>query len=146
LLEDGTGAPWTKPGVVDEDGPGYFTLPHAYWTQGYVDRLTMPGKAMLLIMLAETHNPKKPTFVMPVERAHEWYGVSERTAERGYVELGREKLLLVRQIKVKDERHPAGRREIYHRALDKPFRTSDRARLQTAASTSVRKQDARSST
>jgi hypothetical protein len=41
---------------------------------------------MLLIMLAETQALTKTAFNMPVERAQEWYGISERTAERGYGE------------------------------------------------------------
>ena len=38
---------------------------------------------MLLLSLAETQDPKRPSFAMAYERASEWYGVSERTAERG---------------------------------------------------------------
>lgn len=134
LLEDRSGEPWVQPGRVDEEGPGFFTVPFAYWTQGYADRLSLPGKAMLLILLAETQDPKGRTALnLPVERAKEWYGLSERTAERGYAELRKEGLLLVHVTKVADKRHPAGRREVYWRALDRPFRSIDRARLQKAA-------------
>jgi hypothetical protein len=133
LREDGSREPWTKPGASEEEGLGYFTVPYAYWTRGYADRLTLPGKAMLLIILKETQNPKTPVFSMAVERAQEWYGLSERSAERGYGELRREGLLLIKVTKVADKRHPAGRREVYWRALGKPFGTMDRARLQRAA-------------
>ena len=138
LHEDGSGRPWTRPGVVEETGPGYFTLPHAYWTGGHADRLSLPGKTMLLIILAETQNPKTPAFSMPVERAQQWYGISERSAERGYTDLHKAGLLLVRKTKVIDARHPAGRRDVYWRALAHPFGTDDRARLQDAARTAAR--------
>lgn len=137
LREDGEAGAWSKPGLVEEEGPGYFTLPHNYWTDGFVDELTLPGKAMLLILLAETQNPKTPAFNMAVERAHAWYGISERTAERGHSELSKQKLLLVKRTKKADPRHPAGRRDVYWRALRSPFATDDRARLQQAAKKGV---------
>ena len=145
LLEDGSGERWTRPGQVEEDGPGYFALPYAYWTEGIVDELTLPGKAMLMIMLAETQDPKHPTFNMAVERAPDWYGISGRTAERGYSQLSRSGLLLVKIQKVADARHPAGRREVYHRALATPFGTDDRMRLQRRAVKAVRRQNATAS-
>lgn len=126
--------------MTEEEGPGFFTLPHEYWTDGYCDRLTLPGKAMLLILLAETQNPKTPAFRMAAARAPQWYGMSERTAERGYTELSREGVLLVKRVKVADPRHPAGRRDDYWRALAHPFSTPDRARLQKAATTAARQQ------
>lgn len=142
LHEDGTGAAWTRPGQDDEEGPGYFALPHSYWTTGIADQLTLPGKALLLIILAETQDPKHPTFNMAVERAPSWYGISERTAERGYAQLSKLGLLRTKIQKVADPRHPAGRREVYHRALGTPFGTDDRMRLQRAAVAAVKKQSA----
>jgi hypothetical protein len=138
LMEDGRGGRWSRPGVEAEEGPGYFTLPHAYWTAGWSEELKIPGKAMLLILLAETQSPTKPNFSMAVERAQEWYGISERTAERGYGELGRAGLMTTRVAKIADPRHPAGRREKYYRALHRPFRTPDRAKLQRAATAAAR--------
>jgi hypothetical protein len=140
LREDQSGEAWTRPGVTEEEGPGFFTLPHEYWTGGYCDRLALPGKAMLLILLAETQNPKTPAFRMAAARAPQWYGLSERTAERGYTELSRENLLLVKRVKVADPRHPAGRRDDYWRALAHPFSPPDRARLQKVATTAARQQ------
>lgn len=85
-LEDGSGAEWDNPGSNPATiGKGYLTIPHAYWTTGLVDRLSFPGKALFLIMLSET--TKDRSFAMAAERAPSWYGVSERTAERGYKEL-----------------------------------------------------------
>lgn len=139
LREDGSGEKWVKAGSVPEPGPGFFVMPHGYWHSGLMDRLTLPGKALLLIALAETQDPKKPRFAMAVERAPEFYGISERTAERGYGDLRRENLLLVRLQKVRDDKHPAGRREVYWRALASPFSTYDRALLQQESKTRTRK-------
>ncbi|MCW2691237.1 MAG: hypothetical protein JWR37_6127 [Mycobacterium sp.] len=139
-LHEGTGEVWTRPGEDDQEGgPGYFTLPHAYWTSGYADQLTLPGKAMLLIMLAETQQPTKKHFAMAVSQAKDWYGISERTAERGYRELNNADLLLVKIQKVPDSKHPAGRREIWHRALSSPFSTVDRFHLQHEAKAAAEK-------
>jgi hypothetical protein len=139
LREDGSGAAWHRPGAEDEEGPGYFVIPHTYWTMLHADELSLPGKAMLLIMLAETQNPRTPSFSMAVERAQDWYGISERTAERGYGELNKAGVLLVKVQRVADPRHPVGRRDVYHRALGSPFDTMSRARLQRSAVKAARK-------
>ncbi|MDO3403429.1 hypothetical protein QWI29_25575 [Mycolicibacterium neoaurum] len=139
-LHEGTGEAWTRPGEDDQEGgPGYFTLPHTYWTMGYADQLTLPGKAMLLIMLAETQQPTKKHFAMAVSQAKDWYGISERTAERGYRELNNAGLLLVKIQKVPDAKHPVGRREVWHRALGSPFGTMDRFHLQHEAKAAAEK-------
>ncbi|MFD6514550.1 hypothetical protein [Rhodococcus sp. NPDC060176] len=134
LLEDGSGRKWSKPGRPDEltESEGYFTIPHEYWTDGYIDRLRLPGKAMLLIMLKETQG--KPPFEMAVDRAPKWYGISERTAERGYAELNAEKLLDIHIQREASPRLPKGvLRERYHRALRDPFSTVRRRDLQIEA-------------
>lgn len=129
LLEDGSGAAWTRPGQSRRTlGPGYFVIPYSYWTSGLVDELTLPSKAMFLIILAETS--MKPSFTMAIERAQQWYGISERTAERGYQQLGKAGVLLQRRQVVADPRSPTGLRPVWHRALDDPYSTSARANLQ----------------
>lgn len=135
LLEDGSRQEWSRPGAQGGDLVslgGYFTIPHEYWTDGYIDRLRLPGKAMLLIMLKETQG--NPPFEMAVERAQTWYGISERTAERGYAELSGEKLLDIRIQRSASPRLPKGvLRERYHRALRDPFSTHRRRELQAEA-------------
>jgi hypothetical protein len=137
LLEDGSGAPWTRPGQdASNVGPGYFTIPYAYWISGLVDQLGLPGKAMLLIMLAETS--KNPTFAMAVERAPQWYGFSERTAERGYQQLRDADILLQHRQVVVEPRSPTGLRAVWHRALTDPYSTEARAQLQKVAQRATR--------
>lgn len=89
LHEDGSRQPYTSPdGSAPEDV--YLTLPFAYWTstERWYRRLTLPGKAMLLI--ASSLNPK---FLLPTEEAKKWYGVSGDTAARGFRELENSGLL-----------------------------------------------------
>jgi hypothetical protein len=147
LLEDGSGTPWSRSGSDPATiGKGYLTVPNDYWTAGLVDRLELPGKAMLLIMLSET--TKNPTFSMAVERAPRWYGISERTAERGYqqlrkVRLGEDTLLLEHKQVVVDPRSPTGLRAVWHRALVDPYSQYSRAKARALARRMVqRKQQA----
>lgn len=147
LDEDGSGDDYVKPGTTEEAGPGYFTVPHAYWNTGLSEKLTMPGKAMFLIALAETHSPQKLAFSIAVERVPDWYGISERTAERGYRELiVKAKVMSFKVKKIADRRHPAKRREEYWRALDAPYSNTSRARMQKRAVDAVKKADAGSTT
>jgi hypothetical protein len=94
LNESGDGTPYERPsnGAADR----YFRLPFAYWVNGpddsnevWVDTLSLPAKAMLLISLS-----LKPGFVLPVERAVNWYGISGDSAQRGLDELRKHDLLL----------------------------------------------------
>ncbi|AXO32608.1 hypothetical protein [Micromonospora sp. B006] len=144
LLEDGSGLSWDRPGQNRSTvGKGYLTIPHEYWTSGLVDQLTLPGKAMFLIMLAET--TQNPRFSMAVARAPKWYGISERTAERGYKELREIKVaddqpLLREHLQVvADPRSPTQLRPVWHRALSDPYSQAARAAQQSATTKAVRR-------
>ncbi|MFJ6501670.1 hypothetical protein [Streptomyces virginiae] len=78
LLEDGTGLPYRKPG----DGP-YFQLPFEYWGEGFNTKLSLPGKAMLLIALSL----RKPEFALVHAKIQEWYGINTQTVAKGIGEL-----------------------------------------------------------
>lgn len=137
LLEDGSGEPFIQAGRPGTDvGPGYLTIPHEFWTTGLVDQLTLPGTALFLIALAET--TKKTSFEMAVERAKPYYGISERTAERGYKELNAAGVLLTHGQTVNDPRSSTGRRVRYHRALTSPYSTGARIELQKATRNATR--------
>lgn len=140
LMETGeTSTAWTRPGEdPDEGGPGFFVIPHAYWTTGLSEKLTMPGKAMFLVLLHDTQSPNSLTFSAALERMALWYGLSERTAERGYRELRAAGVLAEHVQRVSDPRHPTGRRAVHHRALLKPYGTRDRMVLQGKTRTAVR--------
>lgn len=135
LRENGDGSPWTDAPDRSDGSRGFFTLPFDYWTAGTIDDLSLPGKAMLLIILKETQDPtaKRKTFVMALERAKDWYGISERTAERGLLQLRQAGLLGEKRQLVPDARHPLGRREEWHRVLTDPYGTAHREALRKAA-------------
>jgi hypothetical protein len=85
LREDASGEPYTRP--LGKSLPDRFlTLSHAFWLDGWCDRLKLPGLAMLLVALHET-GPKKPVFQLPTEHTPSWYGWSADTTERGLAEL-----------------------------------------------------------
>lgn len=131
LLEDGSGDPYFRPGRDrDTVGPGYLIIPRAFWIDGVVDRVRLPGLAMLLIGLAETG--QKERFTLSVDRVHEWYGFSERTAERGYNELLRLNIMYAHRQIVIDARTASGLRNVYHRELAGHFSFSERADLREA--------------
>lgn len=137
LMEDGSGADYIRPGSLQgEGGPGFFTIPHLYWDNGYADRLKIPGKMALLIGLSET--TKDPTWDVPTTRADEWYGISERTLERGYTELSKENLLLVHRQQVRAKRSATGVTYVYHRALTGSFSRDERHAAQEAAKQTMR--------
>lgn len=77
LHESGNGEPYTRPKTLTEGG--WVTLPYAYWLDGFEDQLSLPEKLMLLVSLDQ-----KQRFELPTNRTAEWYGISERTASRGF--------------------------------------------------------------
>lgn len=81
LDEDGSGAEYVRP-TDDKVHGTWFSIPHAYWLEGWDKRLELPGKAMLLIALSSS-----PEFRLPLDYVQDWYGVSKSTARRGLKEL-----------------------------------------------------------
>ncbi len=84
LLDDtGSGAVYAhgKASVGKQD---YFKLPHAFWLEGWHERLDLPATAVLLIALS-----LRQAFSLPYERAGDWYGLSRDTVRRGVAELRR---------------------------------------------------------
>ncbi|MDG6108814.1 hypothetical protein Daura_06135 [Dactylosporangium aurantiacum] len=76
LREDGSGAPYTRPGVTDKDA--YLQLPLAFWLKGFDGKMTMPSLAMLLTVCSA-----RSWEDYPAERMPDWYGWSADTTERG---------------------------------------------------------------
>ncbi|HXP18125.1 MAG TPA: hypothetical protein VN840_00635 [Streptosporangiaceae bacterium] len=112
LHEAGTGAPYTYP---EKD---YFKLPFAYWTtdDAWYHILSFPAKATLLIALS-----LRSPFVLPAERAPEWYGMSADTLDRGQREL-RQARLLTRTFTVTENwLSPTGKTTQYSFSLNAPF-------------------------
>jgi hypothetical protein len=82
LHENGLRDPYTAP-----EGR-YFTLPLAYWTDRWYSRLSVAGKATLLIA-----SSLKPGFYLPESQVNRWYGISADTLGAGFKELRREDVL-----------------------------------------------------
>lgn len=77
LREDGSGERYTRPKGASE-AERFLKLPHAFWDEGFDQKVDLPGLAMLLAVARE-----KPWKDFPAEKAPEWYGWSPDTTERG---------------------------------------------------------------
>lgn len=141
LLEDGSGAEYARPTAAGaEVGKGFFIIPDDAWLTGLIDKLRLPGLAMFLVCLHDTH--QHSSFQVPLDKMSTWYGISERTAERGYNELLAQNVLRTRVQMIAAPRTPSGLRPITHRALVDPYSKDAREALQAKARTRVRAQNA----
>lgn len=79
-MEDGSGDPYEPP--VNK-GEKYLQLPFEYWEEGMHTKLSLAGKAMFLIALAQ----RKPKFSLVQARTSDWYGLAQRTVAVGIEDL-----------------------------------------------------------
>ncbi len=103
MREDGSGEPYVHLGEAKHP---YLQLPVAYWVnddENWSSTLSLPAKAMLLIGLS-----LRPGFMLPVEKAPDWYGVSADSAQRGLAELERRGALSRSRVKKKAPLTPLG--------------------------------------
>ncbi len=98
LREDGSGDPYTHPGVARTESKraegDYFSLPHAYWRMGLQDRVALPTKAVLLIALSRPED----RFILPLEHASKWYAISQDSLRAGIRQLQMMTLLDVEHV------------------------------------------------
>lgn len=113
LREDGTGEKYERPVRKDDY---WFHLPHAYWTDGYHQMLSMPAKTMLLIALS-----LQDDFYLPLDKAPDWYGISRDSAGRGLRELETQNLLVSRKQWIKNQRSDTGWIEQRRYTLTGPY-------------------------
>lgn len=128
LREDGSGLEYTRPKSAS-DGH-WFALPHAYWTEGLDQTLSLPEKALLLVALDQQEG-----FQLPTERTRAWYGLSTSTATRGLAGLRQRELLSYSSGWRLDLKSKTGWAEERHYTLLGAFSTDARAELRTAART-----------
>jgi len=114
LREDGSGAPYTRPGKGNPDR--FLRLPHSFWRDGWHERLDLPATAMLLVALHE-----KNVFELPAERVPDWYGWSADTAERGLATLEQFGLLTHTVRLKKAPLSPTGLTKVNRYLLHAPF-------------------------
>ncbi len=114
LRPDGSREPYQRP--AGTGGERYLKLDHAFWTEGWHERLDLPATAMLLVSLHE-----KPAFTLPTEHMKAWYGFSPDTAERGFTTLEEQGLLACRQKIRKAPLSPTGATTVNVYTLLPPF-------------------------
>ena len=114
LREDASGQPYTRPGKGNPDR--FLRLPHAFWREGWHERLDLPASAMLLVALHE-----KANFELPAERVPDWYGWSADTAERGLATLEHFGLLTRTTRLKKAPLSPSGLTKVNRYLLHEPF-------------------------
>lgn len=92
--EDGK-ASYTAPGETKGDrNETYFVLPGSFWTDEVFAGLSLPGLAMLLILLAETSKDEEKW--LTYNDAATWYGISPKTVQNGINDLVKLGLVNVR--------------------------------------------------
>lgn len=138
LREDGSGAPYSHPGVADDgERPegDYFTLPYAYWQLGLPDRIDLPTKAVLLIALSRPDD-----FILPLEHAAKWYAISPDSLRTGLRLLQTLGFLERRVLRESAPLTAAGFREERRYTLRPPFgpRTQEIGRPRRSKSQEVR--------
>lgn len=101
------------PGKVHEP---YFHVPYAFWLDGWHLKLDLAAKAVLLIALSLSDD-----FILPLEHANSWYGLSSDTLGRGLVRLRRDDLVQVRRHRRKAPLAPEGFTWEHHYTLKPPF-------------------------
>lgn len=114
LHEDGTGKDYTRPKNAGDGN--WLRLPHSYWLEEYDAKLSHPEKVILLISLDQ-----KDGFVLPLDQAANWYGVSESTARRGLRGLENRGLLTKSSSFIASPHSPTGWAEEFRYTLNGPF-------------------------
>lgn len=114
LAEDGSGRPYHHPG--SQPRSDYLQLPYAYWEQGWDQRLSLPGKAVLLIALS-----LGDLFWLPARHGPAWYGLSPSTIERGVRDLRIHQLLGARAVRKPAPLAAAGYTAEHRYTLHAPF-------------------------
>jgi hypothetical protein len=118
----------------------FFILPDAFWLEGWHERLSFPGVALMLILLAETTGREE--VALPIDRASGWYGISRETCWAGLEDLRRNGLLQERQEWVTEDLSPIGKKRKTYYRLATPFSRAERQKLQRVAAHETQKRAA----
>lgn len=128
--ENGRGE-YTRPRPDQNPGDAeelYFALPDAFWLDDWHNTLSLPGVAVLVIVLAGTVT-RDEAWLSP-ERAPEWYGISPKTMYNGLEDLRKNELLDSRDEWVTAALSGIGKtKKTYYRLRD-PFSRAARLQLQ----------------
>ena len=114
----------------------YFVLPDAFWTEGWHERLALPGIAVLLILLHDTTGRNEVR--LPYDRVKAWYGISPKTLQSGLNDLRSHDLLNERPEWVPESFSAIGRTQHIFYSLLSPFTRDERGALQAKAAKETR--------
>jgi len=120
LREDSSGAEYTHPGSSAGTREPYLKLSFEYWDRNYDQELSLPAKAVLLIALS-----LPDWFILPSEKACNWYGISADTIERGLTELQKRGILGRKKESKVAPLSPLGYTDELRYRLRPPFRPRD---------------------
>jgi hypothetical protein len=136
--EDGRNKAYTRPRPDEKNSfrERYFIVPDAFWLDGWHEKLTLPGIAVLLILLYDTS--ARDDARLPFERVQQWYGISPKTLQNGLDDLRAHELLAVRREWVEEPLSAIGRTQHVFYGLNTPFSRSERTALQKRAATETR--------
>jgi hypothetical protein len=126
LEESGSGEPYAHASEDKGRKLDYFKLPHAFWLEGWSERLDLPALSVLLIALS-----LPSTFKLPHGRGGEWYGISRDTIGRGVATLRRHELLTMRATLRATPLSPTGATEERRYTLTGPFAAQKRRARRT---------------
>jgi hypothetical protein len=115
----------------------FFVLPDVFWTDDWHETLSMPGIAMLLILLEETTG--RDEVHLAYERAPAWYGISPKTMQNGLDELRRLGLATMREEWVRSDFSKIGKKQRRYYQLTGPFSREERKKLQDTAKRATRR-------
>jgi hypothetical protein len=119
----------------------FFILPDAFWLDGWHERLSFPGVAVLLILLADTTG--RDEVPIGADRTPAWYGISPKTFRNGVEDLRRQGLVASRIIWIPEPFSAIGKRPRTYYSLLGPFSRQERQKLQRAAVRATRKRVAK---
>lgn len=117
--ESGSGDAYKHP--ARDRAPDYFKLPYAYWNEGWHSRLDLTATAVLLIALS-----LRSSFVLPLDHAARWYGISRDSVRRGLRDLNEAGILVSRSRVKRAPRSPTGATEERRHTLQAAFASRER--------------------
>ena len=120
----------------------FFVIPDAFWLNGWYNKLTFPGVAVLLTLLAETQG--RDSVHLSLDDAKDWYGISAKTLQNGLNDLRAHGLLGEQRQWVVNDLSAIGVMPYFSYWPQQDFSRSSRQKLQGAAMREARKRVAKS--
>ena len=98
-LEDRSGEYVFTSGVKANLREAYFTIPDRFWMKEDFAKLSLPGVAVLLVILKETNQEEELRITH--EQMADWYGFSRSTVQKGLDDLRKWRLVDERVVTIK---------------------------------------------